>query len=101
MGRGQRFRGQPVGAVGQKAPAHAADALRQCLAAGKPGPAVIGGHGFSASGHQLLAGLGIAELGAAGIGKGLFRRIGNLDDMAMDAAAGGGAVCCRQLRGDP
>jgi hypothetical protein len=66
-------------------------ALRQRLTAGKPGLAIIGGNRLGAAGDQFLAGFGVTEFGAAGIGKHFLGRIGDLDDVSADAAPGGGA----------
>ena len=60
----------------------------QFLAAGGVEQAIVVAEHFGAAGGQLLAGLGIGELGAAGIGEGLLGRIGDLDQMGAHAVAG-------------
>ena len=71
-----------IGAVEHEVPAETAQGRRQRLTPCEIGAGVILANGFGAAGDELFTGFRIGELGAAGIGEGLFRRIGNFHHMA-------------------
>ena len=84
----QRVGSEPVGVVDGEAPAEPLAPTGQLLAAGGVEQAVLVAEHFGAAGGQLVAGLGIGEFGAAGIGEGFLGRVGDLDQVGAHAVAG-------------
>ena len=88
--REQRLGRRPVGAVDEERPVEPAADQRQPLAERGEPVLVVGAVLLGAADDVARAGLGIEELGAAGIGEGLLDRVDDLDEMGAGAGADDG-----------
>ena len=77
-----------IGAVDGEAPAELGGFGANFVAVAREPRGVVGAPVLGAAGGDLANTLRLGELDAAGIGEGLFRRIDDLDEMALRAVAG-------------
>ena len=88
MQRQQQLVRRAVGAVDGEAPAELGGLGADFVAVAREPRLVVGAPVLGAAGGDLAGAFRLDELDAAGIGEGLFRRIDDLDQMALRAVAG-------------